>query len=112
MFLLSIPIINYPTSDLGVDDFSQFSTQMEKETRKILGRIFGESLYDSMTIAKRIIAKNISSKGMKFKKYMKIMQEAYFKRFIKVFQLRPEELDTIPCLQPHCEFFKIILGSG
>ena len=56
------------TTDV-VDDFSQFSTQMEEETQKIIGQ---------------------------FMKYMKIMQEAYFKRFIKVFQLRPEDLDTIP----------------
>ena len=97
------------TTDV-VDDFFQFSTQMEKETKKIIGRSFG--FYGSMTIAKRIIAKNKSAKGLKFKKYMKIMQEAYFKRFLKVFQLRPEDLDTIPCLQTHCEFFKITLGSG
>ena len=82
---------------------------MEKETRKILGRTFGvgeykdarqwyTNTYDqtgSMAIAKRIIAKYKSAKGLKFKKYMKIMQEAYFKRFLKVFQLRPEDLDTI-----------------
>ena len=72
------------TTDM-VEDFSQFSTQMEKETQKIVGL---------------------------YKKYMRIMQEAYFKRFIKVFQLRPEDLDTIPCLDPHCDFSKITLGSG
>ena len=98
------------TTDV-VDDFSQFSTQMEKETKKILGRTFGE-YHGGMTIAKRIIAKNKSAKGLNFKKYMKIMQEAYFKRFIKVFQLRPEDLDTIPCLHYHCRSFKITLGSG
>ena len=72
------------TADV-VDDFSQFSTQMEKETQKIIGI---------------------------YKKYMKIMQEAYFKRFLKVFQLRPEDLDTIPCLHSHCEYSKITLGAG
>ena len=59
---------------------------MEKETRKILGRSFGvgeykdarqwyHNTYDqtgSMAIAKRIIAKDKSAKGLKFKKYMKI----------------------------------------
>ena len=64
------------TTDV-VNDFSQFSTQMERETKKIIRRSFG--FYGSMTIAKRIIAKNKLAKGLKFKKYMKIMQEAYFK---------------------------------
>ena len=86
-FKAQIYVANYRgelTSDV-VDEFSQFSTQMEKETQKIVGL---------------------------YKKYMRIMQEAYFKRFIKVFQLRPEDLDTIPCLDPHCDFSKITLGSG
>ena len=93
------------TTDV-VNDFSQFSTQMEKETRKILGRTFGVGEYKdarqwyintndqtgTMGIAKRIIAKNKSPKGLKFKKYMKIMQEAYFKRVMKVFYIESRRL--------------------
>ena len=69
-----------------------FSTQMERETRQILGRTFGGYKFASMTIAERIIATNKSAKGLKFKKYMKIMQEAYFKRVMKVFYIESRRL--------------------
>ena len=115
--LLSIPIINYPTSDLGVDDFSQFSTQMEKKIYRILVKTFGVKNYEKsgcsiciLNLAQAIIKENKSvdvsvsvsdTKLHNFKvrtlqKYMKMMQEAYVKRVIEIFHLRPEDLDMTP----------------
>ena len=58
-----------------------------------------------LNLAQAIIGENKSvdhvTKGRNFevrtlKKYMKMMQEAYVKRVIEIFHLRPEDLDMTP----------------
>ena len=107
---LQYPLINYPATDIVVDDFSQLSTQMERKIYKILIRTFGVKNYGQkcticiMNLAQGIIEENKSVDVSAFdnfevrtlKTYMKIMQEAYVKRVIEVFHLRPEDLNITP----------------
>jgi len=96
--------------DIVVDDFSQYSTQMERKIYKILIKTFGVKNYGQkcticiMNLAQGIIEENKSVDVSAFdnfevrtlKTYMKIMQEAYVKRVIEIFHLRPEDLDITP----------------
>ena len=91
-----------------VKEFSVFSKIMEQKTRKILKDTFGErkTKDKSMNIAKRIAEENKSSEGLNLKTYLKIMQDAYIKRVAKVFELKPEDLDTTCKVLGTCHFLK------
>lgn len=101
--------------DLVADDFSQFSTWMERKIYRTLVKTFGIKHYDKngcsiciLNLAQAIIKENKPVEGSTvvtdrhnfevrtLKKYMKIMQEAYVKRVIEIFHLRPEDLDMTP----------------
>ena len=110
---LQYPLINYSATDIVADDFSQFSTRIERKIYWKLIRTFGVKNFDKsgcsiciLNLAQTIIEENKSvdafvTKGLNFevrtlKKYMKMMQEAYVKRVIEIFHLRPEDLDMTP----------------
>ena len=88
---------------------------MERKIYRILRRTFGVKNYDKSgcsicitNLAQAIIKENKPVEGSAvvperhnfevrtLKKYMKIMQEAYVKRVIENFHLRPEDLDMTP----------------
>ena len=88
----------YRAKSEAFKEFSVFSKIMEQKTQKILKDTFGErkTKGKSMDIAKRIAEENKSSEGLNLKTYLKIMQEAYIKRVAKIFELKPEDLETYP----------------
>ena len=108
--------MNYPKLDVVVEDFSVYSTQMERKILKILVKTFGVKNFGQkskcticiMNLAQGIIKENKSVDVSAFvtekhnfevrilKKYMKIMQKAYVKRVIEVWHLRPEDLKITP----------------
>jgi len=107
---------NRPRLDVVVEDFSVYSTQMERKILKILVKTFGVKNFGQkskctmciMNLAQGIIEENKSVDVSAFvterrnfevrilKKYMKIMQKAYVKRVIEVWHLRPEDLKITP----------------
>ena len=58
-----------------------------------------ELYFDNLAIkemVQNVNAEKATVEGLKYDAYMKKIQEAYVKRVIEVFQLKPEDLDTTP----------------
>merc|ERR1711971_1030361 len=95
-----------------VDDFSQYSNKLEAGIRKKMAEVLG--LENDPNLSTDDMAKIFQEKSDKgevtsaelstLRTYTMAMQEAYVKRVIEVFNLKPEDLGTNP--QYFCEVFE------
>jgi len=95
-----------------VDDFSQYSNKLEAGIRKKMAEVLG--LENDPNLSTDDMAKIFQEKSDKgevtsaelstLQTYTMAMQEAYVKRVIEVFNLKPEDLGTNP--QYFCEVFE------
>jgi len=95
-----------------VDDFSQYSSKLEAGIRKKMAEVLG--LENDPNLSTDDMAKIFQEKSDKgevtsaelstLQTYTMAMQEAYVKRVIEVFNLKPEDLGTNP--QYFCEVFE------
>merc|ERR1712172_78906 len=95
-----------------VDDFSQYSNKLEAGIRKKMAEVLGLENDPNLSTDDMVkIFQEKSDKGevtsaelSTLQTYTMAMQEAYVKRVIEVFNLKPEDLGTNP--QYFCEVFE------